>query len=415
VDRATYLERTTASDGSKTHAAGPLTSEAADRFSLVFQGPLYNFLQRLGATHDRFSNAVRRAVLLMAICWLPLLVLSFAQGESFNREIRIPFLLDLEVSVRFLIALPILVLAGIPIDRRLRRAVRQFLRAGLVSAAELPSFEALLNRIERLQNRILPELVMLAIAYAPSLEPNLSDFYIRGVATWHIAADGSGTRSYAGWWFLLVSAPLFRFLLLRWVWRLVLWTLILWKVMRLRLHLVPSHPDRAAGLGFLTEAQKVFSLIVFAGGAVMSGAVANSMLYESGTLASTRPLMITWIVIAALASVAPLLCATPLLIRTRDQAIFEFGAMNAAHDQAFDARWIGPGAQPGTELLGHPDANSLANLSHGLETVREMRFIPLDRRTLIVLALAAALPMAPVILIVTPVNELIRDVIKLLA
>jgi hypothetical protein len=414
VNNTTNSERTAVSSmGTNIHAEGPATSEAAERFSLVFQGPLYRLLLRFGNTQERLSNAVRRSIFAVAICWLPLLVLSLMQGESYNRQIRIPFLFDLANSIRFLIALPILVLAEISIDRRLRRVVRQFLDARLVTGAELPSFEAVIKRIERLHNRLLPEIVMLMIAFAPSLRPNLADFYIGGVATWHIAGTG-GNLSYAGWWFLLVSVPLYRFLMLRWVWRLALWATFLRNVMRVKLHLVPGHPDLAAGLGFLTEAQKAFSLIVFAGGAVISGSIGNAVLYEGATIRSTQPLMITYVVAASLAMVAPLLFVTPVLTRTRTRALFEFGAMNAAHDQAFDARWVGPGAANGNGLLGHPDANSLANLSHGFENVHDIRPIPLDKRTLVALVIAAALPIAPVILIATPVNVLIGDVVKLL-
>jgi len=44
-----------------------------------------------------------------------------------------------------------------------------------------------------------------------------------------------------------------------------------------------------------------------------------------------------------------------------------------------------------------------------------MSVAPIDRRTLIGLAIAAVLPMVPVLLIATPVDELIRTVVKLLA
>ena len=47
--------------------------------------------------------------------------------------------------------------------------------------------------------------------------------------------------------------------------------------------------------------------------------------------------------------------------------------------------------------------------------MRQMRLVPIDKPTLIVLAVAAALPMVPMVLIVTPANELIRLVLKMLA
>ena len=77
------------------------------------------------------------------------------------------------------------------------------------------------------------------------------------VSNWHYTAPGE--ISMAGWWFNLVCTPLVRFLLLRWLWRMILWTLLLCRVSRINLHLVATHTDMAAGLGFLSEAQKAFS------------------------------------------------------------------------------------------------------------------------------------------------------------
>jgi hypothetical protein len=392
----------------------PLISATAERFSFIFGGPLHRLQVHFGYARQERARVARRALFLVGLCWLPLLLLSMAQGQAYNRQIQIPFLFDLAVSVRFLIAMPILVFAEIGIDRRLHRVVRHFLTSRLVTAAELPSYEAVLLKIERLRDTLWPELLMVILAFAPSIQPNVVEFFIGRASTWHVVQTGAGKLSYAGWWFVLVSAPLFRVLLLRWLWRIVLWATFIWRATHLNLHLVPTHPDLSAGLGFLTEAQKGFSSIVFAGGAVISGNVANAILYEGRTLASVRPLLITYVVLAALALVAPLLLAAPALVRIRNRALFEFGALSTAHDQAFDARWIGPEAQQGGEMLGNPDASSLADLSHGFETVREMRPIPLDRRTFTLLVVAAALPMLPVILIATPIDELIKEVIKIL-
>ena len=391
-----------------------ISSAAAENFSLVLGGPLYRLLVRLGDVPQERRSVVRRAIFLVAFTWLPLLLLSLAQGQAYTKHLRIPFLLDLAVLTRFLIALPILVLSELGIDRRLRHMVRHFVESGLVKAEEIPSFEAVINGIERLHNRLLPELVMLVLAYISIQTGEESLINLGWASTWHTIGIGAVQRlSYAGWWLVLVSIPLFRFFFFRWLWRIVLWSLFIWRATHLKLHLVATHPDLAAGLGFLSEGQRQFSSIVFAGGVVVSGSVGNAILYEGATLNSTRPLLITYIIVASLALIAPLLLASPALIRTRNQALFEFGALTTAHDQAFEAKWVGLSHQ-GAGLLGDPDASSLADLSHGMETVREMRSIPLDRRTFFALALAAALPMLPVIVWATPIDELIRDVLKIL-
>ena len=55
----------------------------------------------------------------------------------------------------------------------------------------------------------------------------------------------------AGNYFFWLSLPVFQFMLIRWYYRLLLWCRFLWRVSRLDLDLVPAHPDRAGGLGFL--------------------------------------------------------------------------------------------------------------------------------------------------------------------
>jgi hypothetical protein len=44
-----------------------------------------------------------------------------------------------------------------------------------------------------------------------------------------------------------------------------------------------------------------------------------------------------------------------------------------------------------------------------------MQLVPIDRPTLIALAISAALPMIPVVLYATPTDELVRALLKMLA
>jgi hypothetical protein len=65
-------------------------------------------------------------------------------------------------------------------------------------------------------------------------------------------------------------------------------------------------------------------------------------------------------------------------------------------------------------LLGNPDASSLIDLGDSFSVIKDMRIAPIDRRTLTVLALAAALPMVPVVFLATPADEVLRMVLKML-
>jgi hypothetical protein len=317
------------------------------------------------------------------------------------------------VNVRFLIAAPILILTESEIDHRLQILVLQFLRSGLVAEGELPAFEAVIERTRRSRDRVLPEALLLVAAFLPSLFAK-TELLMSGVSNWHTLGVGSSEVTTAGWWFNLVSTPLFRFLLLRWLWRRFLWTSFLWRVSRINLHLVATHTDLAAGLGFLSEGQRAFSPIVFAGGAVIAAQVGNSIAYQGATLASQKIPMIAYGVLAIILLVAPLLVVAPVLLKIKRKALREYGALVAIHNQLFDQKWIQKKEPSDQLILGNPDVSSLVDLGSSFTVVRQMTLVPIDKRALVSLAVAAAPPMLPVILLATPTDDLIRHVLKML-
>ena len=388
-------------------------SALAERFSLIGGGPMARLLALFGLTADQPPRLVRRALLAVLMTWLPLLILSSLRRPAGGPPERIPFLRDFAVHVRFLVAVPVLILAESGIAKRWRTITLQFLRSGLVTDQGLPSFEAAIGKIMRVQDRLLPEVLIAVGAYAPLLFYRTEPLQA-GIPTWHTAGAGSSVLSPAGWWFALVCTPFFRFLLLRWLWRLSLWTMFLWLTSRTPLHLVASHSDLAGGLGFLSEGQKAFSPIVFAGGATIAASVGNAIAYQGATLSSMKFPMIAYGVLAVLLLLAPLLVVSPVLVSTKRKALFEYSALVTLHNQLFDAKWIQRGNSRGEVLLGNADASSLIDLGSSFAVIRQMTSVPINRQTLVSLAVAAALPMVVLVLFATPVEELLRLVMKML-
>ena len=314
--------------------------------------------------------------------------------------------------MRLLIAAPILILAESRIDRRWHTLVVEFLKSGLVGEKELPSFEAVIERTSRWRDGVLPEVFLALVAFFPSVFIVKTELLMSGFSNWHTL--GTGGVSAAGWWFNLVSTPIFRFLLLRWILRMFLWTSFLWSVSRIKLFLVATHTDLAAGLGFLSEGQKAFSPIVFAGGAVIAAQVGNAIAYQGQSLSSLKFPMIAYGVLAVIFLVAPLLVVAPVLRQVKRRALLEYGAQVTIHNQLFDQKWVQQKEPAGETLLGNPDASSLADLGSSFTVVRQMGLVPIDKPTLIALAISAALPMLPVVLYATPTDELIRAILKML-
>src|ERR1044071_4393119 len=80
-------------------------------FSLVLGGPLFQAFRRAHLSGDGLELVRRRIVVLAAVAWIPLLVLSALEGKAWGDAVAVPFLRDVDAHARFLVALPLLILA----------------------------------------------------------------------------------------------------------------------------------------------------------------------------------------------------------------------------------------------------------------------------------------------------------------
>jgi len=390
-------------------------SSLVDEFSLVQGGPIYRFQTAIGMALPNREGVLKRALLTTLVTWFPLLILSLIQGRAFGSQVNIPFLYDFAASIRFLIGLPLLVIAEAVIDPRLNNAVRHFVKSGIVAKEDLPAFEQVILKVNRLRNAIFPGLAILAIAFAPSIFSKKADLLRHGFSSWHTISSASGeSLSLAGWWFALISVPLFRLLLLRWVWIIFLWTVFLRAVRRIHLGCVATHPDTCGGLGFLAEAQLLFGFIAFAGAAAVAGALGNQIAYEGATVSSVKFLMITYCVLLTVLLAAPLLVLTPKLAELKRRGLHKYAGLGTAYVQSFDAKWIRHLSPEQEPLLGTADIQSLADLYNSYTVVREMKVVLIDKRVLIGLTIPSVLPFIPLVIIATPADTLIHAVMKLL-
>src|SRR6478735_5163402 len=109
-------------------------------FSLVLGGPLYQLLRGTRLADDALRLLHRRVLVIVVLAWAPLLLLSIAEGHAWRSDVRLPFLHDVELHVRLLIALPLMVLAELVVHERMRPIVGQFLDRGLIPDAARPQF-----------------------------------------------------------------------------------------------------------------------------------------------------------------------------------------------------------------------------------------------------------------------------------
>ena len=91
----------------KANIVSDLLEDVAD-FSLVLGGPLYQLYLKTRLARQPLDLLRRRIVGISLICWGPPLLLALLAGHMFG-GVSEPFLTDLGVHIRFLVALPLLI------------------------------------------------------------------------------------------------------------------------------------------------------------------------------------------------------------------------------------------------------------------------------------------------------------------
>jgi len=139
----------------------PLVKEPAD-FSLVLGGPLYQLWRGTRLADDTLHLLHRRVLVTVLVAWVPLLLLSIAEGHAWGNRITLPLLYDVELHVR-------------------------------------------------LRNSITAEVLLIAFVYVVGVGFIWRTQFALNVASWYGAStNGKWQPSLAGWWLGLVSLPLCR-------------------------------------------------------------------------------------------------------------------------------------------------------------------------------------------------------------
>jgi hypothetical protein len=381
-------------------------------FSLVVGGPLYQLLIRARLEDSALGHLTKRIIVITLVAWLPLFLLSLLDGKALG-GVRIPFLYDIEMQLRFLFTLPLLIGAELLIHKRIRIVVEQFLDRGIIPEALLSRFDAIIDSAMRLRNSIAVEVILLLGVFVGGhfLWSAVSGMgqVVQQNTTWYAtSSNGVVHLSPAGYWYTFVSRPLVQFIFVRWYFRLFVWARFLWHISRLDLHLIPTHPDRAAGLGFLSASIDAMSLFILAHGALLSGLIAGRIFYAGAKLTDFKIEGIVVIVVVMFMVLGPLLVFIPHLARAKKAGLREYGKLGSRYVEEFDRKWVRSTATPDDQLIGSGDIQSLADLGNSFEVIRGIKPIPFAKETVIQLILIILLPVLPLTLTMMPLEELLK-------
>jgi len=390
----------------------PLNSQD---FSLVLGGPLFQLLRRAHLSDDTLMLMRRRIIIISLIAWLPLLVLSALEGTMLGGRVAVPFLLDLEVHVRFLLAIPLLIVAELVVHQRMRPLVKQFLERNLVPESAMTRFDAAIASAFRLRNSVLAEVLLIALVYGVGVLIIWRQFLGLGTVTWYATPSVEGSRlSLAGIWYSYVSVPIFQFLLIRWYFRLFIWARFLWQVSRIELSLVPTHPDRVGGLGFLSKTVYAFAPLAVAHGALLAGMLANRIFYLGAKLPEFKGEIAVMVIFLLCVVFGPFLVFAPQLAQAKRTGLREYGTLAERYVREFDAKWLRGGAPADEPFVGSGDIQSLADLGNSFEVVQTMRVVPVTKEAFIQLVAATVAPVVPLALTMMPLEELLKKLFGVL-
>jgi hypothetical protein len=329
--------------------------------------------------------------------------------------LAVPFLLDIEVHIRFLVAVPLLILAELVVHQRLHPIANAFLERNLIPETAMRHFDEAIRSAFRLRNSVLAEALLIVVVYGVGVLVVWRHYTALDADTWYGAASSAGSGlSLAGIWYGYVSLPIFQFLLIRWYFRLFIWTQFLWRVSRIDLSLIPTHPDRLGGLGFISGTAYAFGVLLVAHGAMVAAQIANRILLLGATLPEFKMEIAVMVGFLLCLVFGPLLVFAPQLAQAKRKGLREYGTLAERYVRDFDVKWLRGGAPRDEPLVGSADIQSLADLGNSYETVRSMRTVPITRDGLLQLGAAVLAPIVPLALTMMSLEDLVKQLFGVL-
>lgn len=369
-------------------------------FSFMAGGPFYALVGRLGLL-DRHGKLRARQIAFWL--WLPIAVATILRSVA-GWHID-SFVLDISVHVRFLVALPLLVLSGTMVETQCRVIIDQ-----LPNIADPAQLERILTRARRWRDHMWIEA---GLAIAALLTSQASLWGLTGPAGLIHGVSSTGNTViefyYAG-----LALPMMQFLVARWLWRWLVWSYVLVAVSQMPLRAIATHPDRASGLGFISATVTGFSVFELSMACVLAGAWATQLLEGRTTVPSLIPTLLLFILIAVVLACGPLMPFTKQLYQTQRRFLRYYNPFALEYARRFHAKWIARRPESDANMLGTSDIQSFADLGNFYKVVQETRFSLINKRKLLELWMAAIVPMLPLVATIVPIDRLFQQIGKVI-
>lgn len=392
-------------------ALDPTLSAGEFSFSVVQGGPFYSLRKALGLVPEKGLGLAPRILAIILLTWAPVVIGALLEGVAFIGGNQDPLLRHFGIHTRFLIAVPLLLLAEFPMERNVRMAIRHFVQSGIVRPEQRPDLAAVLRSCERLRDAIWGRLFVLAAMVAVIfLGASGSEVLQNHELAWVTTGSSVGAHTtFAGWWFIYVSRPVYVALLAVWLWRLiVVWSLMA-KISKLDLRLVPGHPDRAGGLAFLDLIVRACNPLMIANSVVLAGRWAHDVKYHGLDVQGSdlQSVLAVYVFTVLLLFLGPFLMFSKTLLRFKHRATLQYAVLTGEEGRLVDEKWVLRKDVGENPLLGPPEIGPMADAITLYQTVAKIRPFPLGKEALIGLVFATILPILPVFALQIPLKDLL--------
>lgn len=335
----------------------------------------------------------QRAAAVAALAWVPPVLASLVDPAPAEGSWR--FAHDLAAAVRLLAIVPLLVLTDRAAGVGVAAAIAGWVRAGIVPPARRGRFLRAVAVTRSLWGSRRTEWATLLLAYMLAAAEVGSRAALHPHAWLFAAWRGAMPElSLAGWWYVLVSAPLFYLVLVRWMWRYLLWVALLMRLASLPARARPGHPDGVGGLSSVAFTHAQMTPLALAMSLVQAGGCANLIAHGESSLHGLQLPALLLVAASLVLFVGPPLVFAPLLARRRRGALYRYGSVMAAYIDDLDLEvseiaQLGPLPRraPSKLVMGH------AQLVASFQAVARTRVALLDRGQTLVFVLAAAAPL----------------------
>jgi hypothetical protein len=314
------------------------------------------------------------------------------------------------IHVRCLVAIPLFILCESMASDVIHGIIGQFRKSGIIGDNQKAAFVSTLNSMARLRDNSWPWICVVGFTLAWIFSVPHANVHEMSWAT-------TGTDfGFGGLWFLYIAKPIFIVLLLGWVWRIVLVVLLFYRISKLDLSLTPSHPDQCGGLGFLKKLPMASFFFTLAVSSILASRWMHDMLYHDQTLAALKLPFGVFVVVWVFVALSPSLMFVPRLLAMKREAMRTYGALISQHGRLVHQRWI-LGQTINSEsaagdILDAPELGPVVDISAIYDAVKNVKPVPIDKGTLMLVLIPICLPMIFVITREIPLKDLLLNLIK---